>query len=104
MKTHHFLIASTLLAATLGAAAQALPEAPALTRAEVLADLDLYRESGLSRLNDGPVISNFTPEYQVALRRYRELRASPRYAELVRQHGGEPATATAQAPAAATQR
>ncbi len=111
MKIHHLLlIASTLSLAAAGSiaqpVAQSLAEPPALTRAEVLADLELYRESGLAQLNDGPIVSSSAAEYQAAQRRYRELRASPRYAALVRAHGGPDldgnAMTTAQAPAAGT--
>ena len=101
---HHLLIASTLALAAAGAIAQPLADGPALTRAEVLADLELYRESGLAQLDDSPIVTSFSAEYQRAQRRYRELRASPRYAELVRRNGGpdldHQATATARAPTA----
>jgi hypothetical protein len=54
------------------------------TRAEVLADLQIWRESGLQQFEgfgEGP--NGFDPRYQAALAKYEELRASPRYAELV---------------------
>ena len=109
-KIPHLLASAALAVAASASFAQQLPEGPALTRAEVLADLELYRESGLAQLDDSPIVTSFTAEYQRAQRRYRELRASPRYAELVRRNGGpdldHQATATARAPAAgaATQR
>ena len=76
-----------IVAATLAAsAAQAQGTRPAVepTRAEVLADLVVYRESGLQQLENSDLVSNFTPEYRAAQKRYEELRHSPRYAELVR--------------------
>jgi hypothetical protein len=55
-----------------------------LTRAEVLADLQIWRESGLAALSRGEAGYNvFTLAYRQAQARYRALRASPRYAELV---------------------
>lgn len=67
-------------------AAQGQDARPAVepTRAEVLADLVVYRESGLQQLDNSDLVSNFTPEYRAAKQRYEELRRSPRYAELVR--------------------
>jgi hypothetical protein len=59
------------------------------SRAEVLADLQLWREAGLSRyegFGEGP--NGYDPGYQAALAKYAELRASPRYAELVAKFSG----------------
>jgi len=79
------LIVAMSLAAS-AAQAQAQDSRPAVepTRAEVLADLVVYRESGLQQLENSDLVSNFTPEYRAAQKRYEELRRSPRYAELVR--------------------
>jgi hypothetical protein len=70
-----------------------------VSRAEVLADLKLYQESGLSEAErvareGGPV----SPALQVSRARYEALRRSKRYAELVAEFAakrGEPAPALA---------
>ncbi|MDY0743543.1 DUF4148 domain-containing protein [Paucibacter sp. R3-3] len=90
------LIAAAALAAS---AAHAQDTRPAVepTRAEVLADLVVYRESGLQQLDNSDLVSNFTPEYRAAQKRYQDLRRSPRYAELVRSfetHDGHAAEGT----------
>jgi hypothetical protein len=59
--------------------------ASVLTRAEVLADLQLWTESGLAALTRGETYDAFSPAYRLAEARYRTLRSSPRYAELVQQ-------------------
>lgn len=59
-----------------------------LTRAEVLADLQLYRESGFAELDRADVPQWESPAYKAAAERYAALRASPRYAALVQQYGG----------------
>ena len=55
------------------------------TRAEVLADLQIWRESGLAALEEvGDGNSAFNdPRWAAAQARYQQLRASPAYAELV---------------------
>ena len=63
------------------------------SRAEVLADLQIWRESGMAALQDvGDGQHGYIdPRYSAALAKYQELRASPRFAELVekfsRKHG-----------------
>lgn len=61
----------------------------ALTRAEVLADLELWRESGMAELTRPGIGEDIYDFYSVRHRqanaRYLALRASPRYAQLVRQ-------------------
>ena len=54
-----------------------------LTRAEVLADLQLWNESGLAALTRRESYDAFSTAYRQAEARYRALRSSPRYAELV---------------------
>jgi hypothetical protein len=57
-----------------------------LTRAEVTADLLVWRASGLSDLNAGErVLDTNTPEYLRATARYNYMRASPQFAVLVDQ-------------------
>ncbi|WP_067065358.1 hypothetical protein [Roseateles chitosanitabidus] len=55
-----------------------------LTRAEVLADLQVYRESGLAAYDrsEGDV-SRSSPGYQQALARYKQLRRDGHYQHLV---------------------
>ncbi len=59
---------------------------PALTRAEVLADLQIWRASGLAALQyrgeAGPDLNSEAAEQ--ARQRYAQLRSSPKFAELVR--------------------
>lgn len=59
--------------------------APGLSRAEVLADLELWHRAGMSFWPCPPadIDVQFVPEYQNALARYRELRDSPAYQEAV---------------------
>ena len=68
-----------------GEAGSKVPSAASTkTRAEVLADLQLWQESGLSRyegFGEGP--NTYDPGYRAAQAKYAELRASPRFAELV---------------------
>jgi hypothetical protein len=59
------------------------PFVSTLTRAEVGADLQLFRESGLADLHRGEATPFYSEEYRRAEARYAELRLSPRYAELV---------------------
>jgi hypothetical protein len=56
------------------------PFTSTLTRAEVLADLRAYRESGLAELDRGEAPAFFTPQYAAAEARYAQLRASAQYA------------------------
>ena len=80
--------ARAFVALSLVAAANAYAETntpPALTRAEVRADLRIYQESGLYFL-DAAEVSPLSPVYQSAQQRYEELRSSPRYAELVQKY------------------
>jgi hypothetical protein len=64
------------------------PARSGLTRAEVLADLHLYRASGLYDLTrrDQPQYNDSNSyNYRKAYATYLHLRQSPQYAELVRQ-------------------
>ena len=81
-------ILTTLLVAgspTLAVAAEgkeAATERP-LSRAEVLADLQIWRESGLEALQEGEESVAHTPPHDAALARYAALRASPAFGALV---------------------
>lgn len=65
----------------------------AVSRAEVKADLLVWRAAGMdsNELGDGAYDVN-APSYQAALERYQALRQSPQFAVLVRQieHGEHP--------------
>ncbi len=66
-----------------------------LTRSEVLADLQLFQESGLAALNRGDRNDWYAPDFLRAEAKYAQLRASPRYAMLVKriaEQRGESAT------------
>ncbi|WP_425258939.1 hypothetical protein ACPOLB_25880 [Rubrivivax sp. RP6-9] len=55
-----------------------------VARAEVLADLHMWRLAGLQELNRGEGSTDFhAPEYRKAQARYEWLIASPQYATLV---------------------
>jgi hypothetical protein len=54
-----------------------------LSRAEVLADLQLWKASGLAELQNGYTSEVFGAQYQRASARYAALRMSPHFAELV---------------------
>ena len=70
-----------------GEAGAKVPDAKSTkTRAEVLADLQIWRESGLAALEmvgEGYHHSQLDAHYLAAQAKYEELRASPRFAELV---------------------
>jgi hypothetical protein len=78
---------------------------PPLTRAEVIADLNLWQQAGLDQFSDPAVRDALDQAYQQALATYQALRQGPAYtAELARvraQRGETPrpsATASADAP------
>jgi hypothetical protein len=54
-----------------------------LSRAEVQADLQVWKESGLAELQNGYTTAVLSPQYQRALARYTALRKSPRFDMLV---------------------
>ena len=89
-----FALAAVTMALGLGtmnaAMAQESASAKPLTRAEVLADLQVWRESGLARFQgiDDPSIC-FMPEYLAAQERYNGMRASPQFALLVARYAGQ---------------
>jgi hypothetical protein len=98
-------MASLLFAATLAAgaaSAQVHFEVPAdlpiaksmLTRAEVTADLVIWRASALAALANPGLgwVDTSTPEYARAVARYNYMRASPQFAVLTRElsQGGSP--------------
>ena len=60
-----------------------------VSRAEVNADLQIYRESGLAQLENGESVPFNTPAYAAAQAKYAELRSSPYYASLVQRFAGQ---------------
>ena len=53
------------------------------TRAEVIADLEVYRKSGLADLDSRDSPDVFGAGYQAAQARYQAMRVSPEFATLV---------------------
>ena len=83
------LFCAAVLAVALGSVQAAdegnnAPAAPELTRAEVLADLTIWRKSGLADAQSGESASDpVSPNYIAAMARYQALRTSPQFAQLV---------------------
>jgi hypothetical protein len=78
------LICSALLALGLGSARAADEAAPEVSRAEVLAEIVIWQESGLAVAQSGETAGDPTrPEYVAALERFQAMRASPKFAQLV---------------------
>lgn len=68
----------------------------AVSRAEVLADLQIYRESGLAAVEQSETYGYDNERRIEAKAKYAQLRSSPYYATLVKRFGGSaPATAVA---------
>jgi hypothetical protein len=66
-----------------------------LTRAEVLADLQLWQRAGLSAFGRGQASADVhAPGYRAAYARYEALRASPEYDALVATIAAKGATAS----------
>ena len=61
-----------------------------LSRAEVMADAQIWRESGLALLDAGEAPDRDSAAYRQAQAKYEELRASPYFATLVQRFGAEP--------------
>ncbi len=80
------LLAGALLALSFVATAHAQGDVASdqstLSRAEVKADLAVYRESGLYWLQAADTESPWSPEYMTAVRRYQQLRAAPGFEAL----------------------
>lgn len=98
------LICSAVLAIGLSSASAAeeadnVP-APTLSRSEVMADIVIWRESGLADAQSGESASDpVSPNYLAALNRYQVLRAAPQFAQLVQRiarERGEKAQVAAQ--------
>jgi hypothetical protein len=78
----------TLAAAGSALAQEATPDQPVITsqlsRAEVIADLNLWKRAGVEAYVGGEADSTLTPGYQQALAEYRRLRSGPEYLAEVR--------------------
>ena len=86
------LAAALLLGASLGAASAADSNSPAdmpvatvpLTRAEVLADLEIWRLSGMAGLGNGDADADpGSPQIASALAKYHQMLESPEFAQRV---------------------
>lgn len=92
---------ATLAAATFAGAASATPineqwggdepvaQGPALSRAEVQADLNLWNRAGLGQANYSDRTPDADPTYEARLAEYRRLRSGPEFVAEVRRLGGE---------------
>jgi len=56
-----------------------------LSRAEVLAELEIYQRSGLAQLERNESVNPFDPSYLQAQARYQGMRSSPEFSALVAQ-------------------
>lgn len=97
-----FAIAALATATFAGAASAATPtllteqwvgpelvaQGPSLSRAEVLADLNLWNRAGLSQANAGDRTPDVDPAYQARLAEYRSLRSGPEFVAEVSRLGG----------------
>ena len=70
-------------AVTYGSVPVSSEQPSTLSRAEVLADLQVWKASGLAELENGYTSTISDPQYQRALARYAALRNSPNFATLV---------------------
>lgn len=61
------------------------------TRAEVLADLQIYRDSGLAQVDSTEQLGFENERRQQAQAKYEQLRNSPTYAALVKRYSEEEA-------------
>jgi len=69
---------------------QPVNTASAVSRAEVLADLQIYRESGLAAVEQSESYGYDIARREAAEAKYAQLRQSPYYATLVKRFGGTP--------------
>jgi hypothetical protein len=81
----HLLLCSALLSFGMNIAqADEAPALPSMSRAEVLADLEIWRESGAaSAQGRGESADTETLAFRQAVGRYHALRAAPEFADRV---------------------
>ena len=75
------LVAGVAQAGVAQAAEQAANRPQALTRAEVVADFNLWHRAGLDQFMNTPGFDFNSAEYHQALAVYQSLRSGPAYAE-----------------------
>ena len=75
------LVAGVAQAGAAQAVEQAINRPQALTRAEVVADFNLWHRAGLDQFINTPGFNFNSAEYQQALDTYHALRSGPAYAE-----------------------
>jgi hypothetical protein len=104
-------IAAVVAATFAGAASAATPideqwggdepvaQGPALSRAEVQADLNLWNRAGLGQVNAGDRTPDADPTYQARVAEYQRLRSGPEFVAEVRRLGGEVSRVAGQAGA-----
>jgi len=63
-----------------------------LSRAEVQADMNLWRRAGLQGVNTGETPTSAVPGYTERLAEYQRLRSGPEYVAEVRSLGGDVST------------
>ena len=94
MSTKHLFAAIVVaLGASAAMAQEATPDVwarfndvtlpPSRSRAEVLAELEIYRRSGLAGLERGEATDPFSHQHRVASARYAAMRSSAEFASLV---------------------
>lgn len=101
MSTPRILVLAAALFSTGAALAQSAATPQTVSRAEVLADLEIYQRSGLATAEQQDLQQFRGAQYQAALARYQALRRSPEFAARVvsiAQRRGETLAATVTAP------
>jgi hypothetical protein len=102
MHTPRILILAAALFSTGAALAQGVAEPQrALSRAEVLADAEIYASSGLRAVEQDDLTPLRGARYQAALARYQALRHAPEFTarvQAIAQRRGEAPTATVLVP------
>jgi len=85
-KTNSLLVTMACsLCVTAAVAADEFVPAPALTRAEVLADLEVWQVAGMPAFVQGDNVDGnmVSAEYQAALAKYQQMLHSPEFAQRV---------------------
>lgn len=80
MSTPRILVLAAALFSTGAALAEGAAASQAASRAEVLADLEVYQRSGLATAEEQDMQLFRGPAYQAARARYEAMRRSPEFA------------------------
>ena len=90
---HSFAAIVVALGASAAMAQEATPDVwarfndvrlpPSRSRSEVLAELEIYRRSGLAELERGETTDTFSHQHRLASARYAAMRASPEFGSLL---------------------